>query len=48
MFTEVHSEPSQTSTMKLSCENSQQLVTINYFCKNAPLERYFTRFYIRL
>ena len=36
MFTEVHLEPSRTSAMKLFCENSQWLVTIKYFCKNAP------------
>ena len=26
-------EPSRTSTMELLCENSSQLLDVNYFCK---------------
>ena len=29
-------EPSRTSRVERFCENSQRLVAVNYFCKNAP------------
>ena len=32
-LSEAHLEPSQTSTMKLFCENSKQLSVVNYFRK---------------
>ena len=40
MFTEVHLEPSQTSTMELFSKNSQQLITVKYFCKKALLQMF--------
>ena len=36
MLTEAYLEPIQTSAKDLFCENSWQLVPINYFCKSAP------------
>ena len=40
MFTEVDLEPSRTFMMELFCKDSQQLITINYFCKNAPSQMF--------
>ena len=36
MFPEVYLEPSQTLTTELFYENCEQLVAINYLCKNSP------------
>ena len=36
MLTEANLEPSRISTMEIFCENSEQPLAINYFCKNAP------------
>ena len=35
MFTEAFLGPSRTSMMECLCENSQGLVAVNYFRKNA-------------
>ena len=35
-FSEAYLRRSQTSLMEPFCENSERLLDVNYFCKNAP------------
>ena len=36
-WSEVYLEPSETSTMKLFCKNSEWVLAVNYYRKKAPL-----------